>query len=169
MNCVAAQRRAAAAIRRTGPAPPPQTHALTCPNRSHITAHSLTRPCCSDYYKTLYKDFPPADLDAHVAAVRASMRQPGHLRALRDQVFGLKAPCAARAPEVAASRQRVLAIWGDKDPDFADVKPEVAEMKRFLPQARCEVLPGVGHYPHAERPADVARLILEHFEGGATA
>ena len=113
-----------------------------------------------DYVRGLYKQ-PPADVAAHLAALRANLAQPGRMRALRGQVFGLKLPCAERMPELAAARVPVLAVWGAKDPDFADIEVERREMLRRLPQAATAVAPGAGHYVQAEAPRLVADEIAK--------
>ena len=51
----------------------------------------------------------------------------------------------------------VMAIWGDRD---AIIPVEHAyAAQRARPDIRLEVLPGVGHFPQAERPAEVVELI----------
>jgi len=53
----------------------------------------------------------------------------------------------------------VLVIWGDRD---AIIPVEHAyAAQRVRPDARLEVLADVGHFPHAERPAEVAALISD--------
>ena len=57
-------------------------------------------------------------------------------------------------------------IWGDQD---AIIPVEHAyATKELMPGIRLEVLTGVGHFPQAERPAEVVELI-EDFAGVATA
>lgn len=53
----------------------------------------------------------------------------------------------------------VLAIWGDRDA-IIPVKHAYAAQE-IRPDVRLEVLSDVGHFPHAERPAEVAALIDE--------
>lgn len=65
----------------------------------------------------------------------------------------------------------VLAIWGDRDAIIPVKHAHAAQEVR--PDVRLEVLTDVGHFPHAERPAEVAELIDEfiatHDAGGAPA
>ena len=51
----------------------------------------------------------------------------------------------------------IMAIWGDRD-TIIPVEHAYA-VQQARPDIRLEVLPGVGHFPQAERPADVAELI----------
>ena len=52
-----------------------------------------------------------------------------------------------------------MAIWGERDNIIPVSHAYAAQQVR--PDVRVEVLAGCGHFPHAERPADVARLIDE--------
>jgi pimeloyl-ACP methyl ester carboxylesterase len=51
----------------------------------------------------------------------------------------------------------VMAIWGDRDAVIPVEHAYAARQAR--PDIRLEVLPGVGHFPHVERPHEVAGLI----------
>ena len=51
----------------------------------------------------------------------------------------------------------VMAIWGDRDAMIPVAHAYAAQQIR--PDVRVEVLTDVGHFPHAERPAEVAELI----------
>ncbi len=51
----------------------------------------------------------------------------------------------------------VMAIWGDQDAIIPVAHAYAAQQIR--PDIRLEVLPGVGHFPQAERPAVVVQLI----------
>ena len=50
-----------------------------------------------------------------------------------------------------------MAIWGDKDQIIPVDHAYAAQAAR--PGSRLEVLAGVGHFPHVERPTDVVDLI----------
>ena len=52
-----------------------------------------------------------------------------------------------------------MAIWGERDNIIPVSHAYAAQQVR--PDVRVEVLEGCGHFPHAERPAEVARLIDE--------
>jgi len=51
----------------------------------------------------------------------------------------------------------VMAVWGDRDAMIPVQHAYAAQAIR--PDVRLEVLTDVGHFPHAERPAEVAELI----------
>lgn len=56
----------------------------------------------------------------------------------------------------------VLAIWGERDNIIPVHHAYAAQEVR--PDVRLVVLPDVGHFPHAERPAEVAALIDDFIE-----
>jgi pimeloyl-ACP methyl ester carboxylesterase len=56
-----------------------------------------------------------------------------------------------------ASELPIMAIWGDRDRIIPIDHAYAAQAAR--PDSRLEVLEGVGHFPHVERPSDVVDLI----------
>ena len=64
----------------------------------------------------------------------------------------------SRAADLGYLSQPVLLLWGARDIAY---RPErfAAEFARLLPRARLVLVSDAGHYPHEERPADVAREI----------
>jgi pimeloyl-ACP methyl ester carboxylesterase len=56
---------------------------------------------------------------------------------------------------------------GDRDPDFADPRGEAAYIAGRL-RAAVVMVPGAGHYPHAEYPEVVTPAILGFLRGAAT-
>lgn len=107
------------------------------------------------FYRSLHKA-PPADLAAHRRRIVASLRRPHGTDALVTMGTGTtKDAVGARATQVAP----VTVVMGDTDPDFTD---PAAEARAYAAATRGEVVmvPGAGHYPHAERPAETAAAIL---------
>jgi len=51
-------------------------------------------------------------------------------------------------------QHRVLVLWGDKDRVFD--RSGLQPLQKLLPQAQLEALPGIGHLPMMEAPADTA-------------
>lgn len=101
---------------------------------------------------------PPSDNDAHLAAVKANLKEKGRMAAVKGMLKTSKAACEARLDDL---RCPVLVLMGDADPDFDDPAAEA----RWIGErtgARVELLAGVGHYPQAEDPAATVRLIVEH-------
>lgn len=120
----------------------------------------------SAYLRTLYPDAPPADLDAHRAAVRASLARPGGWRAFVATTRTSHAPAEARLDEV---RAPTLVVMGTADPDFPDPAAE-AQLVADRLGAEVHLVERAGHYPQAERPEVVGpRLVgfLDRVHGGA--
>ena len=61
----------------------------------------------------------------------------------------------------------IMAIWGDQDTIIPVGHAYAVQQAR--PDLRLEVLPGVGHFPQAERPAEVAELIDNFIDRHAAA
>lgn len=109
------------------------------------------------YYGTLYPTAKPADFAAYVAALRANLREPNRLAALRQMLFAAKAASEARLDQVKAP---VHVIMGAKDPDFKDPTAEANWVAARL-GGQLTLIPDAGHYPHAEMPATTGPVILD--------
>ena len=68
-------------------------------------------------------------------------------------LYASKAASEERLPRVSAP---ALVLMGSKDPDFKQPEVEAQWVANSL-HARMEMVPGAGHYPHAEMPDVVAR------------
>lgn len=87
-------------------------------------------------------------LTEHVAAIRASMSEPGRLRDFRRLTLQLThSVVEPRLPEIQAP---VLAFVGELDPDFADPAAEADWIESL--GASVVRVPEAAHYPHAQRP-----------------
>ncbi|MBN9139933.1 MAG: alpha/beta hydrolase [Micrococcales bacterium] len=119
------------------------------------------------YYRgTLNRGAAPADHDAHVAAIRASLARPGRLAELRRLTQVLDhSPAAARLDRVQAP---VLAVVGALDPDYRDPAAELAHVAEVLPGARTLLVDDAAHYPHRQRP-DVVLPAVRGFVAEVTA
>ena len=114
------------------------------------------------WYRRLFPGRAPADLPDHQASIRASLRRPGHWRAFAATTHTSHAPVQARLDEVAT---RVLVVMGDRDPDF----PDPAAEARFVADrlgGSVVMVPGSGHYPHAEYPEIVNPAIVGFLRAG---
>jgi len=109
------------------------------------------------YYRGLYPSRKPADLDQYAAALGQNLRQPGRIEATLQMILAPKTASEARLSQVNAP---VRVIMGSRDPDFKD--PE-AEARWVAEKTGGEsfMVPGAGHYPHAEMPEETAPLVLE--------
>ncbi|HST81448.1 MAG TPA: alpha/beta hydrolase [Kineosporiaceae bacterium] len=101
----------------------------------------------------------PADWDAELARIEATMSEPGRMKAM--QAMGRANPGDAGA-QLGNVRCPVLVIEGSADPDWADPRAEGERIIADLPQGLGElaVIEGAGHYPHTETPDQVVALAL---------
>lgn len=119
------------------------------------------------YYKTLYPTTKPADFDDHLARLRANLREPGRLAALRHMIRASKAASGTRLGEV---RAPALIVMGTKDPDFKNPEGEarfVAVGLNGAPRADVRMIAGAGHYPQTEMPDATAPVLLSFLDGAA--
>ena len=108
------------------------------------------------YRKTLNRGRTAPWLAEHVAALKASLSEPGRLRSFRHLTLQLThSVVEPRLPEVTAP---ILAFVGALDPDFKDPAAE-AEWIRSL-GAEVVSVDECGHYPQAQRPDVVVPATL---------
>ena len=108
------------------------------------------------YYTTLYPTRKPDDFAAYCAALRANLSEPGRMESLLQMILASK-----RASEERISRVKApaLVLMGSRDPDFKMPEMEAQWVAQHL-NGHYEMVPGAGHYPHAEMPELTSSLIL---------
>ncbi len=109
------------------------------------------------YYQTLYPSQQPGDFAAYVARLRANLAEPGRFRAVQAMMVAKRAEVEARFGEVQAP---TLVMMGDKDPDFKSPEGEARAVADTF-AGDVAMIPGAGHYPHAEMPDVTAPLLLD--------
>lgn len=110
------------------------------------------------YYSMLNKGTRSPRLAAHAAAIRASLRRPGYLRAFRR--FSLALDHAVVTPRVPRIHAPALAVVGALDPDWSDPAAELAWIAEQI-DTRTLLVPDAGHYPQHQTPAVVTAAVLE--------
>jgi pimeloyl-ACP methyl ester carboxylesterase len=108
------------------------------------------------YYAKLYPGRKPADLDQHRAAIRQWLARPGAWDAFVQTTHTDHTPIEPRLGDV---RTPALVVMGEADPDFPDPAAEARLMAERL-HGRVLLVPGAGHYPHAEYPEVVSPEVL---------
>lgn len=113
----------------------------------------------SAYLDLAYPGRKPADWDTELAALQATMREPGRMRALRTMVMAESKQAEA---QLACVHCTTLVVMGTLDPDWADPHAEAEAIVASLPAGLGSVamIEGAGHYPHAQFPDEVARAVL---------
>ena len=112
------------------------------------------------YYAMLYPARKPEDFAQYSAKLRANLEEPGRLKALSRMMTASKAASAERVSRVTAP---ALVVMGSKDLDFKDPEGEARDLGKIL-KARVEIVPGAGHYPHAEMPEVTGPIILSFLQ-----
>jgi len=108
------------------------------------------------YLDLAYPD-KPADYAAYMAALRAKLSEPGRKAEFLKTLKTSPADAGAALPRISCP---ALVIMGGEDPDWADPRAEAEGIVAAMPAGLGAVamLPGRGHYLHAECPAEVAAL-----------
>ncbi len=112
------------------------------------------------YIPNLYPGRPPADLDEHRTRIRESLKKPGHWAAFAATTHTSHEPAEKRLGEVKAP---TLVVMGDADPDFDDATAEAAYVTEQL-RGESLMVPGAGHYPHAEYPEIVGPAVISFLQ-----
>lgn len=100
------------------------------------------------YFKTLYPTNQPEDFEAYCTALKENLKQRGRLEALSQMMLASKAASEERLTRVTAP---TLVMMGTKDPDFKDPQAEAQWVAERV-KGEVVIIPGAGHYPHAEMP-----------------
>jgi len=120
------------------------------------------------YLDVAYPTTKPADYEARLEEITAMLAQPGRMKALQAMFKSAPTDADARLSDVSCP---VLVVQGDADPDWADPRAEGEAIVAALPAGlgRLEVVPGSGHYPHVQHPAEVLELVLPFLAAAAPA
>ncbi len=115
------------------------------------------------YYRSpLNKGAKSPWLGEHLDAIRASMREPGRLRSLRDLTLSLDHDLVT--PHVAAVRAPAIIFVGAGDPDYKDAAAELAWMGEQL-GAETVLVENAAHYAQHQRPDAVVPRVVGFAEG----
>jgi pimeloyl-ACP methyl ester carboxylesterase len=110
------------------------------------------------YGSSLNKGAKAPWLGEHVAAIRASMREPGRLRSFRALALALDHDVVtSHLPRVSAP---ALILVGDGDPDYRDPAAELAWMGEQL-SAETVLVENAAHYAQHQRHDAVVPAVLD--------
>lgn len=122
------------------------------------------RAIWGSYIPSLSPGDKPSDFDAHMAALRTNLAEPGRWAAVAAMT---RAGHAAAESSLGAVRAPALVVMGGDDPDFPDPAEEARlTADRLGGPAEVLMVPGTGHYPHVQRP-DLVNPAVTAFLAGA--
>jgi pimeloyl-ACP methyl ester carboxylesterase len=128
-----------------------------------ITRRMIGRRIWTGYWPRLFGPDKPADLGERRRALAANLAEPGRFDAVRAMLRSGHRTAEQAMPDV---RCPALIVMGDEDPDFSDPAREARfAAERLGGGAEVLIVPGAGHYPHAERPHRVAKAIVDFLTG----
>jgi pimeloyl-ACP methyl ester carboxylesterase len=104
------------------------------------------------------------ELWRHYSSLSDGPTRQAFLRTLRSVVDHRGQAVSALSKLNLRTEFPVMAIWGERD-NMIPVKHGYAA-REIRPDVRLEVLADVGHFPHAERPIEVAALIDDFISAG---
>ena len=110
----------------------------------------------------------PADWTEYMAALTTKLREPGRMAEFMKTGKSTPADAQAQLPNVQCP---ALIIMGAEDPDFPDPRAEGEAIVAALPAGvgTLAVIPGAGHYAHAQTPDQVAALVIPFLAKNARA
>lgn len=116
------------------------------------------------YAPRLYAGTKPADFEAYLPTVIASLKRPGYAASFSATTRTTHAPVEARLGDVSAP---TLVVMGELDPDF----PAPADEARWVADrlhAEVLMIPDAGHYPQSQRPEVVGPAVVSFVSRVAT-
>jgi pimeloyl-ACP methyl ester carboxylesterase len=107
------------------------------------------------YAPKLYAGRRPADLDAYLTTVIATLRRRGYAKAFSRTTRTSHADAESVLSRVAAP---TLVVMGEHDPDFPDPRAEAEWIAAAL-HGDVVMAPDSGHYPQSQEPERVADAV----------
>jgi len=127
--------------------------------QAFVTRGPLGRPLWMWWWQNkLFPKAKPADFAEQAKALNANLGEKGRMAAAQAM---MRIGHDASAAVIGQVTTPALVVMGSADPDFPDAKAEADWVADSLGGPTEKVLvDGVGHYPQAEAPDDVAPAIL---------
>jgi pimeloyl-ACP methyl ester carboxylesterase len=108
------------------------------------------------YWTSLFPSRCPADMEDYAQRLRASLRDPRRLAALRRMLASSDREIQRRLWQL---RTPALIVMGSKDTDFPDPKREARLLAIDL-RGEYQIIEDAGHYPHVEFSEVVTPMIV---------
>ncbi len=112
-----------------------------------------------------FNDLDLIDGDFHAHVIAPMLESPKRMEGMQRYLLGAEwPPVDALAHEHARLRMPVRLVWGTDDPTFP--LAHARHMLTQLPDARLVEIPGARLLAHEEKPAEVARAVLDFLASG---
>ena len=137
------------------------------PLRDAVVATFLTNPAFTQRLLAMFVADPGVATPERVRIYQRPLAVRGSTRAIGEWLPVLIAPIgvprSATAAPYRALAMPVLVIWGDLD--TITPLPQGTTLAKLVPNARLEVLTGVGHIPQIENPARFNQVLVRFLAG----
>lgn len=100
----------------------------------------------SSYYKSLYPEIKPPELQAHAENIKQNLKEEGRMGVVRSMIFASKKDCEEKLDYVNGN---VIVVMGAKDPDFPDPESE-AKWIAERTNGSYYIFEKSGHYPYRD-------------------
>ncbi|WP_062430438.1 alpha/beta fold hydrolase [Herbidospora daliensis] len=114
------------------------------------------------YLDHAYPGVKPADWQAYLSELETTL----HMDVVAKMGMNPPVDAGEKLPRLKAP---ALVVMGDRDPDWGDPRAEAEGIAATARSATVAMIPGAGHYPHAQFPNQVADVMLpflaEHTRG----
>ena len=108
------------------------------------------------FHRRMFPTQVPAHYEQYQKELTTSLSRPGAWRAVQLTTRTSHQPAEERLSSVNAP---TLVVMGSKDPDFKEPADEASFVAGEL-NGKVQMVPGAGHYPHAEFPETVAEGVI---------
>lgn len=132
---------------------------LRFPLKQVVTMVTSNPTLWSKFYQSLYPGPKPADFTQYLYDMRAGLRRPGRMAAVKRlmQSFGPDTDVDLSTVDTPA-----LIVMGENDRDFNDPAKEADRIARSLAGSEVRLIPRSGHYPHVDTPDRTGTLITDY-------
>jgi pimeloyl-ACP methyl ester carboxylesterase len=136
------------------------------PIRNALVASTVTNPLLTRRLLTLFVADPGAVTDARVQVLQAPLAVQGATEAFGDWLLDFltsrEVALSTHGDAYRAVAVPTLVIWGDRDTTTPLTQGQ--RLARLIAGAELAIMPGVGHMPQIEDPAQFNRLLLAFLE-----
>lgn len=114
----------------------------------------------SNYYKSLYPEIKPEDLELHAERIKHNLKEEGRMEVVRSMIFASKKECEAELDQVKGG---VIVVMGAKDPDFPNPESE-AKWIAEKTNGSYFLFERSGHYPYRDEVTRFYQIVKSQWQ-----